>query len=185
MVSWVGRSVMSPARLWRPRGAGTRSRCCQSTNVRFADCTSSGAKRPSCSVTYDGDVPNIALPRPLPRPRGRRQTSPDEVMPDVIATPDIIEAAGLRWIHIESPRSADRDWLEDAFDFHPLDYEDVYSRTQRPKLDQYDDYVFIVLHFPLFDSDTARVLTAELDPFMGPGYLITPPTRALPPLPAR
>ena len=105
-------------------------------------------------------------------------------MPDVVATPDIIEAAGLRWIHIESPRSADRDWLEDEFDFHPLDYEDVYSRNQRPKLDQYDDYVFIVLHFPLFDKDSARVLTAELDLFMGPDYLITLPNVPLPPLTA-
>ena len=105
-------------------------------------------------------------------------------MPDVIATPDIIEASGLRWIHIESPRSADRDWLEDQFDFHPLDYEDVYSRNQRPKLDQYDDYVFIVLHFPLFDKDSARVLTAELDLFMGPDYLITLPNVPLPPLTA-
>ena len=75
-------------------------------------------------------------------------------MPEDVSEPEIIEAAGLRWIHIESPRTADRDWLEEQFDFHPLDYEDVYSRNQRPKLDQYDDYVFIVLHFPLFDKDT-------------------------------
>ena len=129
-------------------------------------------------------MPNIALPRPLPRPRGRRQVSPDIVMPDAIASPDILEAAGLRWIHIESPRSADRDWLEEHFDFHPLDYEDVYSRNQRPKLDQYDDYVFIVLHFPLFDKDSARVLTSELDLFMGPDYLITLPNVPLPPLTA-
>ncbi len=101
-----------------------------------------------------------------------------------VSAPDIIEAAGLRWIHIESPRSADRDWLEENFDFHPLDYEDVYSRNQRPKLDQYDDYVFIVLHFPLFDKDTGRILTAELDLFLGPDYLITLPNIPLPPLSA-
>ena len=65
--------------------------------------------------------------------------------------------------------SADRDWLEEHFDFHPLDYEDVYSRNNRPKLDQYDDYVFIVLHFPMFEKDTGRILTAELDLFMGAG----------------
>ncbi len=105
-------------------------------------------------------------------------------MPETIAAPDILEAAGLRWIHIESPRSADRDWLEEQFDFHPLDYEDVYSRNQRPKLDQYDDYVFIVLHFPLFDKESGRVLTAELDLFMGPDYLVTLPNVPLPPLTA-
>ncbi len=106
-------------------------------------------------------------------------------MPNTVADPEIIEEAGLRWIHIESPRTADRDWLEDNFPhFHPLDLEDVYSRNQRPKLDQYDDYVFIVLHFPLFDKDTGRILTAELDLFLGPDYLITLPNIPLPPLSA-
>ena len=105
-------------------------------------------------------------------------------MPNPISDPEIIEEAGLRWIHIDSPRSADRDWLEDNFDFHPLDMEDVYSRNQRPKLDQYEDYVFIVLHFPLFDKDSGRILTAELDLFLGPDYLITLPNIPLPPLSA-
>ena len=100
------------------------------------------------------------------------------------ADPEIIEAAGIRWIHIESPRTADRDWLEEHFDFHPLDYEDVFSRNQRPKLDQYDDYVFIVLHFPLFDKDSGRILTAELDLFLGADFLITLPNIPLPPLTA-
>src|SRR4051794_3603027 len=105
-------------------------------------------------------------------------------LPEAVADPEIIEAAGIRWIHIESPRTADRDWLEEHFDFHPLDYEDVFSRNQRPKLDQYDDYVFIVLHFPLFDKDTSRILTAELDLFMGPDFLITLPNMPLPPISA-
>jgi magnesium transporter len=129
-------------------------------------------------------VPNLALPRPLPRPRRRPSGPDDPVMPNPISDPEIIEEAGLRWIHIESPRTADRDWLEDNFDFHPLDMEDVYSRNQRPKLDQYADYVFIVLHFPLFDKDTGRILTAELDLFLGPDYLITLPNIPLPPLSA-
>jgi magnesium transporter len=121
----------------------------------------------------------------LPRPRGRRPSGPaDPGPPEEAAEPAILEAAGIRWIHIESPRTADRDWLEEHFDFHPLDYEDVYSRNQRPKLDQYDDYVFIVLHFPLFDKDTGRILTAELDLFLGPDYLITLPNIPLPPLAA-
>jgi magnesium transporter len=137
-------------------------------------------------VPYHHAVPNLALPRSLPRPHSRRRPdgTVDAPMPETIADPEIIDAAGLRWIHIESPRTADRDWLEEHFDFHPLDYEDVFSRNQRPKLDQYDDYGFIVLHFPLFDKDTGRILTAELDVFMGPDYLITLPNIPLPPLSA-
>src|SRR5687767_7686125 len=55
----------------------------------------------------------------------------------------------------------------------PLDYEDVFSRNQRPKVDEYDDYLFIVLHFPRYDKKAARLNAAELDLFVGPDYLIT------------
>ena len=113
-----------------------------------------------------------------------RRSSATAVSSVDVAAPDIIEAAGIRWIHIESPRTAERDWLEANFEFHPLDYEDVYSRNNRPKLDQYDDYVFIVLHFPMYEKETSRILTAEMDLFMGPDYLITLPNIPLPPLTA-
>jgi magnesium transporter len=86
---------------------------------------------------------------------------------------DIVEAPGLRWINIERPRHADQVWLEERFDFHHLDYEDVFSRNQRPKVDEYDDYLFIVLHFPRYDKKVARLNAAELDLFVGPDYLIT------------
>ena len=112
-------------------------------------------------------MPNLP---PIPRPRFRR---PDRVggagtsAVGEVAEPRIVEAAGLRWIHIDDPRLAHREWLEEQFDFHPLDWEDVYSRNQRPKLDVYDDYLFIVLHFPVFEKTSGRVLAAELDLFVG------------------
>ncbi|HET9521461.1 MAG TPA: magnesium transporter CorA family protein [Candidatus Limnocylindrales bacterium] len=123
---------------------------------------------------------------PLPRPRLRRSVPgggsvllPGEIE---VAEPEIIEASGLRWVHIEEPRLAHREWLEEHFDFHPLDFEDVYSRNQRPKLDSYDDYIFIVLHFPYFEKSSGRLLSAELDLFIGPDYLVTLPDSPLPPL---
>jgi magnesium transporter len=129
-------------------------------------------------------MPNLP---PIPRPRLRRPIpAGGSVAPGVgeVAEPRIVEAAGLRWIHIEDPRLAHREWLEDHYDFHPLDWEDVYSRNQRSKLDVYDDYLFIVLHFPVFEKSSGRLLTAELDMFVGPDYLITFTETALPPLAA-
>jgi magnesium transporter len=79
---------------------------------------------------------------------------------------------------------ADREWLESRYEFHPLDWEDVYSRNQRSKLDVYDDYLFIVLHFPVFEKASGRLFTAELDLFVGPDYLITFSEVPLPPLQA-
>jgi magnesium transporter len=126
-------------------------------------------------------MPN--LPKPRIGRRGARSrgaaASPPEPQE---ARAEIVEAPGLRWIHIERPRAADQAWLEERFDFHPLDYEDVYSRNQRPKVDEYDDYLFIVLHFPRYDKTVSRLNAAEVDIFVGPDYLITLPNEPLQPI---
>jgi magnesium transporter len=119
----------------------------------------------------------------LPRLR-RGARGPVARPPEQPETPnvEIVEANGLRWINIERPRPIDRAWLEEHFDFHPLDYEDVFSRNQRPKVDEYDDYLFVVLHFPRFDKQVGRLNAAELDVFVGPDYVITLPNEPLDPL---
>ncbi|MEW6225565.1 MAG: magnesium transporter CorA family protein [Chloroflexota bacterium] len=128
------------------------------------------------------------MPNLLLRPR-LRASRPGGALPGAgsaaeVPEPDIIEAAGVRWVNLERPREADREWLEREFGFHPLAIEDVASRNQRPKLDAYDDYLFIVLHFPVFDKPSGRLLTAELDLFVGPDFLITLPDQYIPPLAA-
>ena len=75
--------------------------------------------------------------------------------------PRIIQAEALRWIDIDEPRLADRLWLAENFGFHELDLEDVASRNQRPKVDEYPDYLFLVMQFPRFDKVTGRLHAAE------------------------
>jgi magnesium transporter len=58
----------------------------------------------------------------------------------------------------------------------------VLSKRQRPKVDEYDDYRFIVLHFPYYDKAVQRLNAAELDVFLGHGYLVTLPTVELLPV---
>ena len=124
-----------------------------------------------------------SMPRtPFGRRGGRRGLeaphTPEREDPRV----EVVDAPGLRWINIERPRPVDRAWLEERFDFHALDYEDVFSRNQRPKVDEYDDYLFIVLHFPRYDKTVSRLNAAELDLFVGPDFLITLPNEPLQPL---
>jgi len=123
----------------------------------------------------------------LPRPRfGRSARARGEVVarPAEPQTPNVerVDAPGLRWLNIERPRPIDRAWLEEHFDFHPLDYEDVASRNQRPKIDEYEGYLFIVLHFPRYDKQVGRLNAAEVDLFVGPDFVITLPNEPLPPL---
>jgi magnesium transporter len=123
----------------------------------------------------------------LPKPRLRRSArarADGNALQQAPAEPnvEIVEWGDLRWINIERPTPVDRAWLEEHFDFHPLDYEDVASRNQRPKIDEYPEYLFIVLHFPVFDKAVGRLNAGELDMFVGPDYLITLPNSPLPPV---
>jgi magnesium transporter len=125
-------------------------------------------------------MPNLPKPR-LRRTRAQGQlvsAAPERRSPHI----EQIDAEGLRWINIEEPGAPERGWLEEHFDFHALDLEDVLSRNQRPKIDTYDDYLFIVLHFPIFDPSVGRLGAGELDLFVGPDFLITIPNQPLQPV---
>ncbi len=122
----------------------------------------------------------------LPKIR-RTRLSAHAALPAERTTPDVqrLEAFGLTWLNIESPTAIDAQWLAANYDFHELDIEDVLSRRQqRSKIDEYDEYVFMVLHFPRFDKRTQRMQAAELDMFLAEDLLITLPKEPLKPLSA-
>ncbi len=128
-------------------------------------------------------MPNLPKPR-LPR-TARSRAAAAAAPPEEHKAPrvEVVEGAdGLRWIKIDAWRAAERSWLEEHFDFHPLDYEDVGSRNQRPKVDEYDDYLFVVLQFPRYDKAIGRLNAAEVDVFVGPDFVLTIPNQPLPPL---
>ncbi len=122
----------------------------------------------------------------LPKPRLRRQRDGDLVAPaetgDRTPRVETVQSSGLRWVNIERPTTLETAWIEEHFEFHPLDLEDVLSRNQRPKIDYYDGYLFIVLHFPVFDSQEKRLNAGELDIFVGRDFLVTIPNTPLKPV---
>ena len=79
----------------------------------------------------------------------------------------------LTWFYIEKPTSQEVAFLAQRFHFHPLDLDDVLSRIQRPKIDVYKDYLFIVLHFPVFDKENRITRPSETDIFIGENYVVT------------
>jgi magnesium transporter len=126
-------------------------------------------------------MPSLPKPRFSRVARGRSLVSPAVAEPEASQV-EVIEALDVRWVNIEQPRHSHRAWLEERFDFHALDYEDVFSRNQRPKIDEYDEYLFIVLYFPRFDKHVGRLNAAELDLFVGPDFLVTLPNQPLQPV---
>ena len=84
-----------------------------------------------------------------------------------------IRYQGLRWLDIPQATPEDLEILKENFPFHPLDFDDLTSRGQRPKLDEYDDYLFLVLQFPVFDKRLRVTTPSEVDLFVGQDFLIT------------
>jgi magnesium transporter len=119
------------------------------------------------------------LPR-LTRARRRSRTG------DVVARPEPrlaeLTAGELTWINLTTPDQASAEELAERFGWHALDIEDVLSKRQRPKIDEYPDYLFLVLHFPVYDKAVQRLNAAELDVFLGTDYLVTLPNVELLPV---
>jgi magnesium transporter len=116
----------------------------------------------------------------LPRIRRQRASTVEVVRPR--REPAELTAGGLTWIHLDAPDQATLTELAERFGWHALDVEDVLSKRQRPKVDEYPDYLFSVLHFPFYDKTVQRLNAAELDVFLGHGYLVTLPTVELLPV---
>jgi magnesium transporter len=119
----------------------------------------------------------------LPRIKRPPRSSADA---PVVATPTPrfveLSAHGLTWVHCDAPTALDASVLAERYGWHPLDVEDVLSRRQRPKVDEYPEYLFVVLHFPVYDKTVQRLNAAELDIFLGANFLITLPNVELLPV---
>jgi len=79
----------------------------------------------------------------------------------------------LIWLDIENPNRDRMQFLLNNFHFHPLDIEDCLSIIERPKLDEYDDYFFLVMHIPLFIKETRRLSPFTVNIFIGKNFLVT------------
>lgn len=97
------------------------------------------------------------------------------------ATTTVSTHKNLRWIDIVEPDKNDLEQLHEEFGFHPLDLEDCLSEVQRPKIDEYDNYLFIVLHLPVVGRNK-RLRISEVDIFIGQNFLVTLHDGELPPL---
>lgn len=89
----------------------------------------------------------------------------------------------VTWLNIVHPTPTDVDKLQQLYPYiHPLNLEDVQSHMERPKIDEDQDYLFIVMHFPQWDAQKALSRAREVDIFVGRGYVVTVHDDSLPPL---
>lgn len=89
----------------------------------------------------------------------------------------IQDAGGTLWLDIEDavgePSPLAEHLLRDVFHFHPLAVEDALRESHIPKVDDWDDYLYLVFHASRVDPTSDDLCLQELDVFLGPNYLVT------------
>ena len=113
-------------------------------------------------------------------------------MPPVRSTPTgpsngcaeaVEDKGGIVWVDIDdrgaSASATAEALLRDVFGFHPLAIEDALKQSHVPRVDDWDDHLYIVFHSIDFDLETDELCLHELDIFLGANYLVTYHTERL------
>ena len=95
--------------------------------------------------------------------------------PPLEELPNLFEAENVDlWVDLESPSRSEAAVLSTVFDFHELAIEDCTALdNEEAKLDDYEDYLFLVLHSVEFDANTLKFDVNELDLFFGKNFVVT------------
>jgi magnesium transporter len=121
---------------------------------------------------YDPGEPVVSVPAPSDTRTRPRASAPAAASPRGLNVRSITHN-GLTWVDIIHAGEEEIEFLRRNYGFHPLHLEDTLSKIQRPKIDDADDYTFIVMHFPVYSKLVKITTPSEVDIFLGPSYVIT------------
>src|SRR5210317_1659031 len=79
----------------------------------------------------------------------------------------------LTWIDLESPTQEEVRNIMSEFSINPLAAEELLTPTLKPKVDQYDNFIYLILHFPAFKHSHSEGQNQEVDFIIGKDFLIT------------
>ena len=82
-----------------------------------------------------------------------------------------LDSGTFFWLDVREPEAGDLEILREEFVFHPLSLEDSWRFNQRPKVDDYEGYVFLVVFGASSDADSDGLV--EVHCFYSDHYLIT------------
>jgi len=81
------------------------------------------------------------------------------------------EEGSLVWLDLEDPDPSELALIKQEFELHPLAIEDAERQGQRPKVEPYDGYFFVVLHTLRLEADD--LVEREVHAFVGPKFLVS------------
>lgn len=93
-----------------------------------------------------------------------------------------ITSEKITWIDIMTPSENDILYLKKNFNFHPFILKSILPPIHHPRFENYNDYLFLVLHYPFFDEIAKETKGRELDIIVTKNTLITIRYNNIPPL---
>lgn len=84
-----------------------------------------------------------------------------------------IETEKTIWLNLTSPTSEDLQELQKELNLSPNVLKDLAGFNKRPQIEEYDGYIFLVIHFPLFNERSRQTIPIELDFLITKNQLIT------------
>jgi len=85
----------------------------------------------------------------------------------------LAEQGALYWLDLEDPSPDEQRVLEEVFRLHPLAIEDTLADVHHPKVDEYEDHLFVIVHGVRFDAPSDRLITRKLSIALGRNFLVT------------
>jgi magnesium transporter len=87
----------------------------------------------------------------------------------------LADAKALTWVDIEeAERGEGERWLRDVFKFHALTIDDCYNALlDPPKVDDYGDHLFVIVHNVVYDQPAGTLVTSELNMYIGKNYVVS------------
>ncbi|MBP1468371.1 magnesium/cobalt transporter CorA [Candidatus Chloroploca sp. M-50] len=116
-------------------------------------------------------LPDLSQPRRMILCQRNGQITPVEdlhAISDLLMEPDV-----FIWVDMQNPEETDIQLLREEFLFHPLTIEDATRHHERPKLDAYEHYYFLVFYAIGYDPEHARLVTQALNLFVGSNYIVS------------
>jgi magnesium transporter len=101
------------------------------------------------------------------RPGNHVEEVSPEAVPDLLARPDAVF-----WFDLDSPSETELEFIEKRLKIHHLTMEDVVKQNQRPKIESFEDYIYLVIH-PLIRKSDLEIEPAEVDLLLGRNWLVT------------
>ncbi|MFE2046321.1 magnesium/cobalt transporter CorA [Streptomyces sp. NPDC059477] len=101
---------------------------------------------------------------------GRRTEAPEDFS---AALAEARAGGGFVWIGLHEPTPGEFDLVTEEFGLHPLAVEDALKAHQRPKLEVFDDSLFVVLKPVLYEPEGDTVTSGEVMIFIGDGFVVT------------